>query len=145
MWNAARTRKSDSVTDFAWERTGSQDGLQETTGMQAFVSRKRQVPGQLSWPLRDGCRKNCSREGVVEAERRESKQVDKAIIVLCRYDLIPKPSSDSKYFIRDDHFYFRGIGIYVWEYGFFLWGFFLWVFWWFHAWNIVWVFWCGGD
>ena len=93
MWNAARMRKSDSVTDLAWERTGSQEGLQETTGMQAFVSRKRQVPGQLSWPLRDGCRKNCSREGVAEAERRESKQVDKAIIVLCRYDLIPKPKS----------------------------------------------------
>ena len=57
------------MTDSVWERTRSQDGLQEKTGMVPFVAeRTRQTPGPLSWPLRNGCRKKCSNEGAVEAE-----------------------------------------------------------------------------
>ena len=39
------------------------------TGMAPFVpKRTRQTPGQLSWPLRNGCREKCASEGAVEAE-----------------------------------------------------------------------------
>ena len=44
-----------NVTGPVWECTRSQDGPQEKTGMAPFVpKRTRQMPGQLSWPWRDG-------------------------------------------------------------------------------------------
>ena len=78
LWNVVRMRKSESVcsfclaprnvTDPVWERTRCQDGPQEKTGMAPSVpNRTRQMPGQLSCPLRDACRKTCSSEGAVEA------------------------------------------------------------------------------
>ena len=54
------------MTDPVCERTRLQDGTQEKTGM--APKRTRQMPSQLSWPLRNGCRKKCSSEGAVEAE-----------------------------------------------------------------------------
>ena len=72
-----------SVSDLEWERTRSQDGLRETIGLQSSAStRAWRVPVQLSWPLIDGCRKQCCREGEVEAERRESRQVGQGLCVV---------------------------------------------------------------
>ena len=48
----------------------STNGLREKTGVAHLVrKRTRQMPYQLSWPLRDGCWKKCSSAGAVEAEK----------------------------------------------------------------------------
>ena len=116
-----RMRKSESVcsfclarrnvTDPVCEPTRSQDGPQEKIGIAPFVpQRTRQMPGQPSWPLRNGCRKKWSSEGIwtrLCCKYRSS-----------RFDLIPKPYSHFSYFIREHHFHFQGLGISGWEYGF---------------------------
>ena len=57
------------MTDPVCEGTRSRDGPQEKTGMAPSVpKRTRQMPGQLSWPLRNGCKEEMPSEGAVEAE-----------------------------------------------------------------------------
>ena len=123
-------RKSESVCSFCLarrnvadpvcERTRSQDGPQEKTGMARFVpKRTRQMPGQLSCPLRYGCRKKCSSEGAVEAENgiRTSSSYYAACIVLVGSTLFLKLIPITDILLGTTISIFKGWGFRDWNMG----------------------------
>ena len=125
-----------NVTDPVCERTRSQDGPQEKIGMAPFVPKgTRQMPGQLSWPLRNGCRKKCSSEGIwtMLCCKYQSSLFDLFLDIIPDYRIIDilfeMIESLSSPFRRSlDQFHFQGLGISGWGIWFFYGGYWCMVF-----------------
>ena len=106
------------------------------------------MPGQLSWPLRNGCRKKCSSEGIwtMLCCKYQSSLFDLFLDIIPDYRIIDilfeMIESLSSPFRRSlDQFHFQG-GFRVGEYGFSTGGIGVWCSGWFFSMRVlVWVSW----